>query len=346
MAVNDVEGAVKSSVKATAVANVPKTSAEEKYRLNFLGMPYVAPKEPFIDLGDIDDAPAVIYIVDRSNIAKFVTNKFILTGVQESRAEKTQIIETFGAPSFFFFGEKTKIYNFAGTLLETTDQLSKLIGGKYLWASSITELYENYMRGTKLAENGFEVVLIFKYYKLHGYIINLNIKHDAKMPKMAGFSFSMLVRKQDLLSSGDLASNYNITQLVKTEEEKQELKQNKEDLDKKDAAIEKTKKGFMEGLRKSLNALYPASSYFSTNVDIRYDEMWSWFKDNDGEKNGEAFYLRFYNFTAAEDYKNGIMSAVENLTAEYDLKNIVESRRGIMNNINRILSGLGVIKSK
>lgn len=46
---------------------------------------------------------------------------FILTSAVEARQEKFQIMETFGDPFIFFFGEKPSIYQFSGLLLNSLD---------------------------------------------------------------------------------------------------------------------------------------------------------------------------------------------------------------------------------
>jgi len=141
---------------------------------------------------------AILFTVDSEQRISHLTNKFWLTSVQESRQEKAQIIETFGEPGFFFFGERTKIYNFTGTLLETKSTL-ELFSGKYLWSSSIVDFYDNHLRGTKLAEHGEEVLLLFKNMKLFGYITNFIVIHNSMSPQTTQFSFSMIIRKHDFV---------------------------------------------------------------------------------------------------------------------------------------------------
>jgi len=159
---------------------------------------FLPQKSTFVDIGEMNDTPAILFIVNSDGLPVHVTNDFLLTSVQETRQEKTQIIETFGLPSFFFFGERTKVYHFAGQLLETAAN-SASDTGKYLWTSNLIALYDRHLRGSKLAENNQEAVLTFKNYKLHGYVTNLSLKHDASTPLTAGFSFSMIVRKHDFI---------------------------------------------------------------------------------------------------------------------------------------------------
>ena len=199
------------------IPNPPRYS-----RAGGLLLPDIRVKEQPISLDMHSQAPAVLRIVDGS-VTKFLTNRFYLTGVQEAREEKTQIIETFGVPSFNFFGEKTRIYNFSGQMLEGKAQTytKNKYKHKYLWASSFLDLYEKHLRGTKLAENGYEAILTFKNTRLYGFILNVNMIQNASNPLTSQFSFSMIVRKQEnILGSGDdgtLEALYSVTQWVKSD---------------------------------------------------------------------------------------------------------------------------------
>jgi len=166
----------------------------------------IKPQPRFIST-DIN-ADAVLYIINEYFIPIYVTNKFWLTHAREIREEKTQIIETFGEAAFFFFGEKTKIYNFAGTLLETGTN-NKQAKNEYRWGSSLIDFYNNYLRGTKLAENKHEVVLSYKNNHIYGYLINLNTDYAADAPNIVNFSFSMIVRKHGLIDYNNLEDMYS-----------------------------------------------------------------------------------------------------------------------------------------
>ncbi|MBC8548175.1 MAG: hypothetical protein H8D23_00855 [Candidatus Brocadiales bacterium] len=183
-------------------------------------LPNIRVKETPVHLDQHSQAPAVLSIVD-GGVTMFLTNRFYLTGVQEAREEKAQIIETFGAPSYTFFGEKTRIYNFTGQLLETKANKASKYRDKYLWASSFLDLYDNHLRGTKLAENNYEAVLTFKNTRLRGFILNVNVMHNANSPMLAQFSFSMIVRKQETIKTQNnrntIKSLYSVNAWIKTD---------------------------------------------------------------------------------------------------------------------------------
>jgi hypothetical protein len=151
-----------------------------------------------MDMLEDGHASAMIFTVDSEERISHLTNKFLLTDVQEARGEKAQIMETFGEAAYFFFGERTKIYNFSGTTLETGSSLQNF-AGKYLWSSSLVDFYDNHLRGTKLAEAGEEALLMFKNMKLYGYITNLNVTHNSMAQHTTQFSFSMIVRKDSFI---------------------------------------------------------------------------------------------------------------------------------------------------
>ena len=139
------------------------------------------------------------------------SNRFYLTTMVEARKERLQILETFGDAAIFFFDERTKIYNFAGQLLETKTDF--LFGSNfYLWGSAFHELYESIARGTELVKNNRIAVLVIDNYLLYGWPINLDMQRDS-MNTAKQFSFSMIIREHKLITS-KLEDLYTIQQFV------------------------------------------------------------------------------------------------------------------------------------
>ena len=155
------------------------------------------------ELKIMSDTPAVLSIIDKFGTVSHITDKFILTSVQESRQEKAQMIETFGNPAFFFFGERIKIYSFSGHVLET-NTTNENYPEKYMWGSSLSELYDTHLRGTALAKNQSYAQLTFKNVVLQGYVLNFNLNHSAQVSDISTFSFSMIITKQSYLRSAKL----------------------------------------------------------------------------------------------------------------------------------------------
>ena len=176
--------------------------------------PSFAKKEQQIDFGDLDQSPAVLYILDNSGKITHMTNRFILTGVGKGRQEKAQIVETFGLPSILFFGERVKTYSFSGLLLETTSS-SQNYSGKYLWASSLVDLYDKYLRGSKLVENKSVAALSVKNSIVYGFVTALSTSENADNPRTASFNMSFIVTKEKMVGEqATIAQLYNIHQSI------------------------------------------------------------------------------------------------------------------------------------
>ena len=163
------------------------------------------------------DVPAVIYIYDGFSPIK-QTNKFILSNVIRQRSEKFQLIETFGSPSLFFFGEKVKIYSIQGFVLDSG--VDKDNNYDYEWAAELQYFYENYLSGSNLALAGTYAVLKANGLALTGYPIQLSFSKTADMENYQQFSMTWLIDSdvpEQLLVSGD-PLNYGsaeYTQLAK-----------------------------------------------------------------------------------------------------------------------------------
>ena len=109
---------------------------------------------------------------------------FLLQQVNEERMEKTQIIETFGEPFIFLFGERPRMMTFSGTLINTFD---------FNWTAEWWYNYDNYLRGTKCVENDARVFLTFDEVVVSGYIVSASSSNTATDPHTVPFSFQMFV---------------------------------------------------------------------------------------------------------------------------------------------------------
>ncbi len=310
--VADNTGSAAASNSAINV-KIPYIKTEFEWKTERLDSSYLPLKTQLYDMGDMDDSPAVLFVVDSNGLPTIATNHFMLTSVQESRQEKSQIIETFGLPSFFFFGERTKVYHFSGTLIETSTTMTKQASGKNLWGTNIIDLYDRKLRGSKLAENNEEVVLTFKNYRLFGYIINLNLKHDANSPKTAGFSFSMIVRKHDFIKP-DLIDKYDIFLSGATDEERASVASDLDDLKDTSEALEETKPDvWLEIVKGFQNSSDLKEEYekISSGI-ITAEDFWNWLEKRisshtDSEEvitHGWPFVLEFYSSTTNSNWDN------------------------------------------
>lgn len=119
-------------------------------------------------------------------------SNFIIQSVSESRAEKQQIIETFGEDYVYFFGERPRFLNVRGLLLNTQD---------FNWKSEFWENYERHLRGTRLVEQNARAYLYFDDVVVEGYFLAAEGNMDSGMPHAMPFSFTMFVSNYSILST-------------------------------------------------------------------------------------------------------------------------------------------------
>lgn len=168
-------------------------------------------------------AGATIMVIseeDRSEI-KYITNKFYLSSMQMSFSEKAQLTETFGTASISFFNDTVKVYNFAGRTVDyTTDEEGKEASS--MQQSSLTQLYDRHLRGTKLVQNRqIALIKVFNHI-VYGYPINFNVTYTSQMDKVASFAFQFVVVKHTqnlpgLFEDEDLEKNYSVAEVVLNE---------------------------------------------------------------------------------------------------------------------------------
>lgn len=111
-------------------------------------------------------------------------SNFMITGCQESRAEKYQIMETFGVPFIFFFGERPRIYQFNGILLNSLD---------FQWRAEFWANYDDVLRGTRLVERNARVLLSWDDITIEGYILQAAASEDSSQPHLVNFNFQFFV---------------------------------------------------------------------------------------------------------------------------------------------------------
>lgn len=100
-------------------------------------------------------------------------SNFILTSVQETRSEKSQVVETFGEDYIFFFGERPRSLTFSAILMNTKD---------FNWKSEFWENYERYLRGTRCLELNARLYLSWDDVIVEGYLLSANVVANAETP--------------------------------------------------------------------------------------------------------------------------------------------------------------------
>lgn len=131
-------------------------------------------------------------------------SNYIIQRIDENRQEKSQILETFGDAYIFFFGERPRLLNVSGLLMNTVD---------FNWRTEFWYNYENVLRGTKLVEQNARIYLFYDDIVIEGYMLGASARDDAEMPYHIPFNFSLFVTNHMYLSTvGD--DNYPITHAV------------------------------------------------------------------------------------------------------------------------------------
>lgn len=112
------------------------------------------------------------------------TTNFILQAVQESRQEKFQVVETFGDPYIFFYGESPRFLDCSAVLINSQD---------FNWQAEFWENYDKYLRGSKCAEVGARVYMFYDDKVVEGYMLQASAVTDAQMPMSVNLSFKLFL---------------------------------------------------------------------------------------------------------------------------------------------------------
>jgi hypothetical protein len=109
---------------------------------------------------------------------------FVLQSISEERTEKNQIIETFGDSFVFFFGERPRMLNVSGILVNTDD---------FGWRSQFMYNYENFLRGSKLVQRNARMFLAWDTIVVEGYPINVAASEDSNNPYTVNFQMQVFL---------------------------------------------------------------------------------------------------------------------------------------------------------
>lgn len=115
---------------------------------------------------------------------KPVWTDWILQSVEESRVEKTQIIETFGRNYLYAFGEKPRAVNISGMLFNSAN---------YNWTAVFWENWKRYFRASRLIEMGARMYIHYEDVIIGGYPVNATSPVTATNPQSAPFSMTMYI---------------------------------------------------------------------------------------------------------------------------------------------------------
>lgn len=119
-------------------------------------------------------------------------SNFLIQSIQESRAEKQQVVLTFGEPYIFFFGEQPRVLTISGVLLNTED---------FNWRAEWWENYDQYLRGTQCVKTKTRVYLSWDDIVVEGYITTAGASEQTTAPYHIEFQFQMFLTGYDNISN-------------------------------------------------------------------------------------------------------------------------------------------------
>lgn len=111
-------------------------------------------------------------------------SNFILQSVQEARMEKHQIIETFGEPYIYFFGEAPRFLDVTAVLINSND---------FNWEAEWWDNWERTLRGTKSVEQGARTYLFYDDNVVEGYMLMAQAQKTSTEPFMIALTFRFFV---------------------------------------------------------------------------------------------------------------------------------------------------------
>lgn len=107
---------------------------------------------------------------------------FILQSVQETRMEKHQIVETFGEPYIYFFGESPRFLDVTAVLVDSND---------FNWYAEFWQNYDQFFRGTRSVELGARTYLFYDDNIVEGYMLNATARKTSESPLMVMLQFRL-----------------------------------------------------------------------------------------------------------------------------------------------------------
>lgn len=123
--------------------------------------------------------------IDSGNISYGPRNSnFLIQSIDEQRAEKVQMVETFGPLYLFWFGERPTMLSASGVLLNSSD---------FNWKNEFLANYDMYLRGTQCAQN--KTIIHFSYDDVirTGFIQSCSVSQGSDLNELVNFNFQMIV---------------------------------------------------------------------------------------------------------------------------------------------------------
>jgi hypothetical protein len=127
-----------------------------------------------------------VFSLDGKNDYYGVFNNFSLLSFTEAHNQITKIHMNLGSSwNVFFLGNSPNIYQFSGYFLDTKD---------YPYYQEFLVAYEKVLSGRKSVENHMQTKIMVAGQLIDGYLLNVNVSHNANNTAIKEFQFTMLVK--------------------------------------------------------------------------------------------------------------------------------------------------------
>jgi hypothetical protein len=148
-----------------------------------------------------------------TSVLKSYTSNLLIQSIQESREEKSQVIQTFGNDFVYFFGERPIQIQISAQLLDSNN---------FRWHQEWWENYSKYLRGTQVVRRDSRIYLEVQDTIYEGYITRASTSKTADNPRLVSLNFSMLVTNKIYMrpirnryTAADTISAESLTEMAK-----------------------------------------------------------------------------------------------------------------------------------
>lgn len=182
----------KSSANAGALDKKRRGADKNKLpiRRPYNGMTIKEDTYAVISVVGLDNKPIPLGVSEKAadgsetNSPTDAYSDFILQTIQTQRAEKQQIVETFGDFYVFFFGQQPMSITVNGMLVNSED---------FNWRTEFWHNYDKYFRGSKLVQMNARVYLAYDTVVIEGYPYSASASEDNMFSAQIPFTMSMIV---------------------------------------------------------------------------------------------------------------------------------------------------------
>lgn len=135
----------------------------------------------------------------KQGIKSSYTTNFIVQSVSESKAEKQQIVQTFGDDYVYFYGQQPTMLQVQAVLPESEE---------FMYAQEFWLNYGSGLRGTQLVLNNARMYLTVAGQVFEGYLTTASTAKRADSPRVVNLNFSIYVTQSYYLKALESAAVY------------------------------------------------------------------------------------------------------------------------------------------